>query len=82
MPIETVCQIFYRPVDGYRKAEHLKHKTAEGWRGISSDELRTAVEETSMGLRALGVEKGDRVAIVGAGMAGMVAASRTGPRHP
>ncbi len=64
MPIETVCQIFYRSVDGYRKAEHLKHRTAEGWKGISSDELRTAVEETSMGLRALGVEKDDRVAIL------------------
>jgi len=64
MPIETVCQIFYRSVDGYRKAEHLKHKTAEGWKGISSDELRTAVEETSMGLRALGIQKGDRVAIL------------------
>ena len=63
MPIETVCQIFYRSVDGYRKAEHLKYKTAEGWKGISSDEFRTAVEETSMGLRGLGVEKGDRVAI-------------------
>ncbi len=64
MPIETVCQIFYRSVDGYRKAEHLKHKTAEGWKGISSDEFRTAVEETSMGLRALGIGKGDRVAIL------------------
>jgi long-chain acyl-CoA synthetase len=64
MPIETVCQIFYRSVDGYRKAEHLKYKTAEGWKGISSSELRTAVEETSMGLRALGIEKGDRVAIL------------------
>jgi long-chain acyl-CoA synthetase len=64
MPIETVCQIFYRSVDGYRKAEHLKYKTAEGWKGISSDQFRTAVEETSMGLRALGVGKGDRVAIL------------------
>jgi long-chain acyl-CoA synthetase len=64
MPIETVCQIFYRSVDGYRKAEHLKHRTADGWKGISSDELRIAVEETSAGLRALGVEKGDRVAIL------------------
>ena len=63
MPIETVCQIFYRSVDEYRKAEHLKHRTAEGWTAISSDEFRTAVEETSMGLRGLGIQKGDRAAI-------------------
>ena len=32
--------------------------------GLSSDEFRRGVEELSMGLRALGVEKGDRVAIL------------------
>src|SRR5262249_49080058 len=32
--------------------------------GISSDEFRRAVEELSMGLRELGVEPGDRVAIL------------------
>ena len=64
MPIETVCQIFYRAVDEFRKAEHLKHHTAEGWKATSSDELRSAVEEVSMGLRALGIDKGDRVGIL------------------
>ena len=64
MPIETVCQIFYRAVDEFRKAEHLKHHTAEGWKATSSDELRSAVEEVSLGLRALGIEKGDRLGIL------------------
>jgi long-chain acyl-CoA synthetase len=63
MPIETVCQIFYRSVDEYRKPEHLKYRASEGWKGISSDEFRTAVEETSMGLRSLGIERDDKVAI-------------------
>jgi long-chain acyl-CoA synthetase len=63
MPIETVCQIFYRSVDEYRKPEHLKYRAADGWKGISSDEFRTAVEETSMGLRRLGVTRDDKVAI-------------------
>ncbi len=63
MPIETVCQIFYRSVDEFRKPEHLKHRTSDGWKAISSDELRTAVEEVSMGLRTLGIERGDHVAI-------------------
>jgi long-chain acyl-CoA synthetase len=64
MEIRTLCDIFYDSVDTHRKAEHLRHKRDGAWRGISSDELRVAVEELSLGLRALGVERGDRVAIV------------------
>jgi long-chain acyl-CoA synthetase len=64
MAIQTVCDIFYRSVDTYRKTEHLKNKKGGAWRAMSSDELRRAVEETSMGLRALGVDRGDKVAIV------------------
>jgi len=63
MAITTVCQIFYRSVDTYKKAEHLKYRAPDGWKGISSEELRTAVEETSMGLRALGLGPGERAAI-------------------
>jgi long-chain acyl-CoA synthetase len=51
-------------VDTYRKPEHLKSKVEGQWRGWSSDQFRAAVEELSLGLRALGVEKGDRVAIL------------------
>ncbi len=64
MAIQTVCDIFYRSVDTYRKPEHLKHKKDGAWRAISSEELRAAVEETSMGLRALGIGKGDVVALL------------------
>jgi long-chain acyl-CoA synthetase len=63
MAIQTVCDIFYTAV-GYQKAEHLKVKRDGAWRATSSSELQRAVEEISMGLRALGVEKGDRVAIL------------------
>jgi len=64
MAIQTVCDIFYRSVDTYRKAEHLKYKRDGAWRAVSSEELRAAVEEISMGLRGLGVDRGDKVAIV------------------
>jgi len=64
MAIQTVCDIFYRSVDTFRKAEHLQYKKDGAWQAVSSEALRAAVEETSMGLRALGVEKGDRVAIL------------------
>ncbi len=64
MAIQTICDIFYRSVDTYRKPEHLKHKKDGAWRAISSEELRRAVEEISMGLRSLGIGKGDKVAIL------------------
>jgi len=64
MAVQTVCDIFYRSVDAHPKAEHLKHRKDGAWRAVSSDALRAAVEETSMGLRALGIGKGDTLAIL------------------
>ena len=63
MEIRTLCDVFYHAV-GFGKPDHLKYKQDGVWRDISSDELRRAVEEFSMGLRSLGIEKGDRVAIL------------------
>jgi len=64
MEVRTLCDIFYYSVETYRKSEHLKVKRGGEWRAISSAEFLSAVEELSLGLRALGVEKGDRVAIL------------------
>ncbi len=61
MSDRTLCDVFYRSVDTFRKPDHLLVKREGAWRAISSEELRRAVEELSMGLRALGLEKGDRV---------------------
>ena len=63
MANETICDVLYRSV-GFAKPEHLKYKRDGAWHAISSDQLLTAVEETSAGLRALGIEKGDHVAIL------------------
>jgi long-chain acyl-CoA synthetase len=62
--IRTLCDIFYHSVETFRKPEHLLHKVDGIWTPISSDAFLTAVEELSMGLRSLGIEKGDRVAIL------------------
>jgi long-chain acyl-CoA synthetase len=64
MPERTLCELFYRSVDTFKKPAHLKVKRGVEWQAISSEEFRVAVEEISMGLRGLGVEKGDRVAIL------------------
>ena len=60
----TLCELFYRSVDTYNKSQHLKYKRAGAWHGISSDEFRRAMEELSLGLRALGLERGDRAALL------------------
>jgi long-chain acyl-CoA synthetase len=60
----TLSDLFYGSVDKHRKPDHLKHKVNGQWRDISSEEFRRAVEETSLGLRELGIEKGDRVALL------------------
>jgi len=64
MDVQTLCDLFYRSVDTFKKAEHLKFKRDGQWQAISSAELRQAVEELSMGLRALGIDRRDRVAIL------------------
>jgi long-chain acyl-CoA synthetase len=64
MAIRTVCDIFYHSVETHRKTEHLKHRRDGAWHAISSKEFLAAVEEVSAGLSALGVGKGDRVAIL------------------
>jgi long-chain acyl-CoA synthetase len=62
--IRTLCDIFYHSVETFRKPNHLLYKKGGVFEPISSLAFQTAVEELSMGLRSLGIEKGDRVAIL------------------
>jgi long-chain acyl-CoA synthetase len=64
MSARTLGDLFYAAVDTHDKAEHLLYKKDGAWRAISSAGFRQTVEELSLGLRALGVEPGDRVAIL------------------
>jgi long-chain acyl-CoA synthetase len=64
MTISTIGELFYDSVERYRKPDQLRFKRDGAWHNVSSDEYRRAVEEVSMGLRELGVEPGDRVAIL------------------
>jgi long-chain acyl-CoA synthetase len=64
MEVRTLTDIFYRSVETFDKPDHLRFKKDGTWRDISSREFRRAVEELSMGLRALGVEPGDRVGLL------------------
>ena len=46
-------------------APALRHKVGDQWREISYEELGDAVKEVALGLIDLGIEKGERVAILG-----------------
>jgi long-chain acyl-CoA synthetase len=60
----TLCDLFYRSVDTFKKPEHLRYKRGGAWHAVSSAEFLRAVEELSLGLRALGLERGDRAALL------------------
>jgi len=62
--IQTLSDLFYRSVDGFRKPEHLRFKREGAWRTTSSEEFRAAVDEVALGLVALGIGKGDHIAIL------------------
>jgi long-chain acyl-CoA synthetase len=64
MDMRTLCDIFYHSVETHRKPDHLRYKKDGAWRDVSSEEFRRAVEELSMGLRGLGIDRGDRVALL------------------
>jgi long-chain acyl-CoA synthetase len=64
MEPKTLCELFYRSVDTFQKSAHLKVKRDGAWRDIGSAAFLSTVEELSMGLRGLGLDRGDRVAIL------------------
>ncbi len=64
MQIRTVCDILTNLSKHYRKSALLKYKSDGAWRGISTDEFVSTVRHVGAGLSALGVSKGDRVAIL------------------
>jgi long-chain acyl-CoA synthetase len=60
----TLCDLFHGAVAEFAKPDHLLYKKDGAWRKISSADFLRAVDELSLGLCALGVERGDRVAIL------------------
>lgn len=62
---ETLVQLFQNSVEDYGAKEAFGEKQADGsWKWIHFQELKTMVDEARSGLAQLGVEHGDRVAII------------------
>ncbi len=65
LPRGTLLELFFHAVDEVDSEDALRHRVAPGeWRSISHRAFLERVRHTSLGLRALGLERGQRVAIL------------------
>ncbi len=61
---QTLAALFYYVAGKHVRTNALSYKDGDIWRSISSDEMLGRAESIAGGLRALGIESGDRVAIL------------------
>jgi long-chain acyl-CoA synthetase len=64
MDVRTLPQLFRRSVETYDKPDALKYKRGGVYVDISARELQREVDNVAYGLMALGMEPGDRVALL------------------
>ncbi len=62
--METVCDLWQRGLAARRPYPAYLVERPDGWRAMSWDEAEQAVLELAAGFLAIGIEKGDRVAIM------------------
>lgn len=62
----TLADLFLHAVETHNRADALNYKKGGEWRSISSDEMLARAENIALGLYSLGLEKGERVAILAA----------------
>jgi long-chain acyl-CoA synthetase len=63
-PRGTLTQLFFETVERFDRPDALQHKADGAYRSISHRELATRVRRAALGLEALGVNRGDRVALI------------------
>jgi long-chain acyl-CoA synthetase len=56
--------LLYEATDKYENARALNQPTDDGWVPMSLDRFRQRAEETALGLRALGLDRGAKVALL------------------
>ncbi|MFP4623562.1 MAG: AMP-dependent synthetase/ligase [Gemmatimonadota bacterium] len=65
LPTGTLVEIFFDAVEGVDSADALRYRAGPNdWRSISHRELLDRVRWTALGLEAVGLERGQRVAIL------------------
>ena len=64
-PIETIRDLLFKATDLYQNRMSLKSKKEGNYQGLSFLEVRERTEQLATSLFEIGLEKGDRVAIIG-----------------
>jgi len=65
MPVaDTMIRIFLECAATHRRPDQFMRRTANGWEAISAERALADVESLALALRELGVERGDRVALL------------------
>lgn len=60
----TLAELIIKAADRFERPDALNYKRNGEWRRISSKEFVNAAENIALGLRSLGMRRGDRVAIL------------------
>jgi long-chain acyl-CoA synthetase len=61
---KTLVEMFERTVRLHNKRDALNYKRDGAWRNISSDEMLKRAWHVALGLSALGIKRGDRIALL------------------
>jgi len=64
LPLRTLCDIFTRLEKECRKPDLLRYKSKAGWQDISAADFVSTVRGLTLGFQALGIEPGERVALL------------------
>ncbi len=62
--LPTIVDVFFNRVRDLASRPALRHRGSDGWQSISWNDYGQSVREVGAGLLALGIEAGDRVAIL------------------
>src|SRR5215207_10914989 len=60
----TLVDVFTRVAERHKRADTLNYKSGDRWISISSDEMLRRAKLIAAGLHAIGVRRGDRVALL------------------
>src|ERR1043165_1228833 len=61
---QTLVEMFERTARLHNKRDALNYKRDGAWRSISSDEMLARARHLALGLRAVGIRRGDRIALL------------------
>lgn len=66
MEVRTLCDIPAQLLADYRKSDQILYRDGEVWQAIPTQDLCERIRSMALGFRRLGIERGDRVALLSA----------------